>query len=377
MNDELTTIRRYLHQHPELSNVEYATSRWVRDFLGRLEPAPSVEEAADTGIIATFEKDSEGRHLLFRCELDALPIQEVNDFEYRSVTDGISHKCGHDGHMTILIGLAKKLSEDGLRTGRVTLLFQPAEETGDGARNILSEKPFDQNPPDQVYALHNVPGFPMHGIVVKEGAFNPAVKTMVIRFVGKTAHAAEPENGFNPAFAMAKMVLFARSIEQPDEQRDDFQLIVPVHSLLGEKANGVSAGNGEMRLTIRCWTGKQMEMIIQRLSEELDKLTHEYVLETHVSFEETFESCTNDPVAVSSIRRAADMSGFAVIEKAEPFKWGEDFGLFSSTFPGAMFGLGSGEDCPALHNPDYDFPDEILPTGIEMFYGIIKDAGLV
>ncbi len=368
---DLISIRRYLHQHPELSNLEYETSRYIRDILNDLESPPKVRVVADTGILATFGEGNEGEHLLFRCELDALPIQEINDFDHKSEVEGVSHKCGHDGHMTILLGLADKLSANPPRDKQITLLFQPAEETGDGARNVINDGMIDQLKPDMVFALHNVPGFPLGSVIVKDGPFNAAVKSMIIKYRGRTSHAAEPENGDNPALAIANTLLTAKNLEQPDTCRDDFRLIVPVYTSMGEKANGVSAGYGEVHLTMRCWSNNVMNSMIENLEEEILELSEKFRLQYEISYEEPFEASMNTPMVVDRIRASARKANARIIERTEAFKWGEDFGLISSKYPGAMFGLGSGEHCPALHNEDYDFPDELIDIGSDLFYGII------
>lgn len=369
---DLLTIRRYLHQHPELSNNEHQTSLFIQDRLKELANPPDLKVVVETGILATFQGNA-GEHLLFRCELDALPIQEINDFRYKSEYEGVSHKCGHDGHMAILLGLAQRLSNSPPENCSVTLLFQPAEETGDGARNILKDGTINQLKPDMAFALHNVPGFPLGAVVVKEGPFNAAVKSMIIKYKGRTSHAAEPENGDNPALAIANTLLVAKTLEQPNTSREDFQLIVPVYSSLGERANGVSAGYGEVHLTMRCWTNDQMERMIDSLKNEIGVLCKQYGLQHEISFEEPFEAGVNDEGAVNRIRNSAARSNAQIIERDEAFKWGEDFGLITETYPGAMFGLGSGENCPALHNPDYDFPDELIEIGINLFYGIVEE----
>ena len=373
---DLISIRRYLHQNPELSNHEFQTADFVEKQLSELSAHPKIVRAGKTGIVATFGSSVGGKHLLFRCELDALPIMEVNQFEHKSLVDGVSHKCGHDGHMTILLGLAQKLSANPINRGTVTLLFQPAEETGDGAREVMNTKILHRLNPDFAFALHNVPGYPLGAGIVKDGPFNAAVKTMVINYYGKTSHAAEPENGINPALAIANTLLFAKTIEQPDTARQDFQLAVPVHTVLGEEANGISAGYGKVHLTLRSWTTNQMQKMEDRLSKEVKQVAMECGLEHEIGFEESFEASSNTAAAVDYIRRSAVRHDIAIIEKNEPFKWGEDFGLITAAFPGAMFGLGAGEKCPALHNPDYDFPDELITTGVNLFYGIIEETGL-
>ncbi|HCT53749.1 MAG TPA: amidohydrolase, partial [Balneola sp.] len=165
MLSQLTSLRKELHRFPELSGKEFETAQRIVNFLTPFEPTKIISELGTTGVAAVYDYGDSETTILIRCELDALPIQEVNTFEYRSVTDSVSHKCGHDGHMVIVAGLAEWLQEAPLENARIVLLFQPAEETGEGAPGILADENFEQIIPDYIFALHNLPGFPMHQIV--------------------------------------------------------------------------------------------------------------------------------------------------------------------------------------------------------------------
>src|SRR5699024_2334052 len=158
------------------------------------------------GMVASYEGDEEGSTVMIRCELDALPIAEENDIEYKSTHEGNGHKCGHDGHMAILCGVAKCLEAERPAKGKVQLLLQPAEETGEGAARMLDDKTFKKFNPDVIFALHNVPGFETHQIVCREGVFAAASEGLIVRFKGATSHAAQPEEGRSPALAMAQLV---------------------------------------------------------------------------------------------------------------------------------------------------------------------------
>lgn len=166
--DSLVRLRKELHQHPEVSGKEIETSRRILSFLENYQPAELITELGTTGVMAIYKGKKAGKTVLFRCELDALPTEETNDFEHRSLNNGVSHKCGHDGHMAILCGLAAELHQNKPKSGTVVLLFQPAEEDGSGAQKVLLDPKFATIQPDYVFALHNLPGFPRHQIVVKK-----------------------------------------------------------------------------------------------------------------------------------------------------------------------------------------------------------------
>jgi len=189
---DLKAFRRDLHAHPEISGEEKKTGKRVLTVLNELKPDELLTEVGGTGILATFGTDEKGPQVMVRCELDALPIQEINTFDHKSTSKGVSHKCGHDGHMAILTGLAEKLAKDRPLTGRVHLLYQPAEENGAGAAAVLKDPRMKDRHFDLVLALHNLPGYPLGHAVVRKGAFTASVNSMVIALKGRTSHAAEP-----------------------------------------------------------------------------------------------------------------------------------------------------------------------------------------
>ena len=194
----LKVIRQHLHQYPEVSGNEYETYKYLYNLLERVY-ADRIETVADTGLLVTFKGRSPGKNILFRGDTDALPIHEVNNIEYRSVTDGVAHKCGHDGHSTIMYGLCRFYGQNRPDEGDVYILFQPAEENGRGARGVVDSGGLDDKEINFVFALHNVPSYPLNTIVCREGSFTPGVTTLIAYFEGHTAHAAEPWKINTPA----------------------------------------------------------------------------------------------------------------------------------------------------------------------------------
>lgn len=370
---KLIQLRHSLHQNPELSGVEFKTAKRIIEFISEYNPTEIIHPIGETGIIATFKGENPGPTTLIRCELDALPIQEINNFEHKSSIEGVSHKCGHDGHMAILCGVATLLSDENNFNGTVHLLFQPAEENGEGAKKVLNDPLFNQVKPDYVFALHNLPGFPLGQIVVKNETFSCAVNSMIIELSGKTAHAAEPENGINPALAISEIISNFNAKIQPDISLESYCLITPIYINMGKKAYGVSAGFGEIHFTIRSNSNKNMDKIEKELIHSVKQISTKHKLKPIIDWTQQFRANENSKEAVSFIRKAAEINGYDLLEKETPFSWGEDFGLFTEHFPGAMFGLGAGENVPSLHNPDYDFPDDLIPMGAKMFYQIIKE----
>lgn len=370
--NEILTLRKHLHQNPELSGFEFQTAKTIAAFLKQYSPDELLENLGNgTGIIVVYHPDKEVKQtIMFRCELDALPIQEINEFDHRSDVDEVSHKCGHDGHMSIMCSLAKKLSEKRMKHTKVVLLFQPAEENGEGAVAIYNDSRFKELNPDQVFALHNLPGYDHHDIVVKNHTFTCAVNSIIVKLQGRTAHAGEPENGENPALAIAEIINQFNTKIQPDPTKEKFTVLTPIYITMGTEDYGISAGYGEIHYTFRRAANAEMKELEMELEEIAVKAAAKYKLQPEISWTQRFSANENDPSAVDFVRKAANDLKFNLIEREVPFQWGEDFGIFTEHFKGAMFGLGSGKETPNLHNPDYDWPDEITETGAQIFYKI-------
>src|SRR5690606_26222094 len=227
---------------------------------------------AHTGILTGFLGKEKGKKILFRAHMDALPIQELNDFPYRSRTDGISDKCGHDGHAPILYGLARYFSEQKPKRGNALLLFQPAEENGWGAQAVMKSQALKAYAIDYAIALHNLPGFPLHEIVCKSGSFTSSVVSLRIDFPGYTAHAGEPGNGKNPAVAMSRLVIESAKWNLEEKSKQQYVTITPVFSELGSKNYGISAGYGTVHLTIRADSNERLQKTLEAVKSLAESL---------------------------------------------------------------------------------------------------------
>ena len=371
-------FRQLLHRYPELSGAENATRELVRAFITPFSPF-TITEIAKTGLLLTYKgKTKSSRKILIRAELDALPITEQNNFTYRSLTDSKSHKCGHDGHMAILCRLAWLLHQHPLESGTAYLLFQPAEENGKGANAVLQDPAFNkavdkEGDPLQVIALHNVPGYEAGHILLRKGNFTPAVRSIIVKYKGKTSHAAEPENGICSAAAIATFLQAALGMARPDRTSSQFFLVSPIYMHMGEKSYGVTAGDGEIHLTIRGYENNVLDERANRLERLARDTGQQFGLSTHVDWTEQFEANENSTGVVDQIEHASQQLGMVCEYLPSPMKWGEDFGLFTRTFKGAMFGIGAGTNQPALHNPDYDFNDTLIEPASNLFDRIIRN----
>ena len=370
--EKVTKLRRHLHQYPELSCEERETSKTVQAFLQKHAMGKAIP-LTDTGFMWEIDSGKPGKVVTIRAELDALPIPEENTFTYKSTKNGVSHKCGHDGHTSILCGTVLNLSKEPPASGKYQFLFQPAEENGEGARAILEHSDHEFYT-DYIFALHNLPGFDFGQVIYKSGTFTPAVKSIIIYLKGKTSHAAEPENGINPALAMAEILQLTDALNINQPELDDFQLVTPIEMNLGEEAYGISAGYGEIRLTLRAWNDHILTQLGEDILDIVRKVSAKYQLKADTEWTQIFSSNQNDEQAVSIIESSARENDMPLLHRDEPFKWGEDFGLFTQHFKGAMFGLGAGKDVPSLHNPDYDYPDALTKEGIRIFSHIMRKA---
>ncbi|HYW34685.1 MAG TPA: amidohydrolase [Balneolaceae bacterium] len=371
-SDELVEIRHHIHSIAEVSGEEDETSSYIAETLDSYDADEITTGIGGNGILARYQGDKEGPTVLIRCELDALPIAEENDLDYLSKNEGVGHKCGHDGHMAILCGVAKKLSEEDISFGEVLLLFQPSEENGRGAQRILDDEKFEDINPDYAIALHNVPGFEKHSIVVRSGPFAAASVGFIARLKGETAHAAHPEQGKSPAAAVAQLIQGLSSLSQFNVSMDQAAKATIVESHIGEKAFGTSPGYGEVMATLRTYDDNLLKKLQKKAKELAEGVANTYEVRLKTEEDDPFSATINDDETIEIIRSVAAENDFDIVEKEAPFGWSEDFGHIIKKFKGALFGLGSGTDQPPLHAGNYDFPDEIIDTGVQMFIGFIK-----
>tara|TARA_R110002096_G_scaffold72174_4_gene172172 strand:- start:18505 stop:19665 length:1161 start_codon:yes stop_codon:yes gene_type:complete len=367
-------LRQHLHQDPELAHQEVKTAKKVLEFLLNTNPDEVVEGIGGNGLIVSYKGTSKGKDLLFRAELDALPIEEVNTFEHASKNEKVSHKCGHDGHMAILCGLAMLLKDRDKYKGTVHLLFQPAEETGEGAMKMLEDSKINAFKVDYAFALHNLPGFKMGEIVVKRNTFAAASKGLIVKLKGKPSHASHPKDGINPLFAASQILQLFNESPNMHTALEEVAQITPVGIKMGQKAFGTSASEGEIYATLRTYEDATMERMSTYLEEKIAGIAALHKLKHSIEWTEEFAAVKNDETCFEILENALKELNFEQQEVSSPFPWSEDFGRFSERFPTCMFGLGAGEKHQQLHQEDYDFPDDIISTGVQVFYKLIEKA---
>ncbi len=369
---EIVNFRQQLHSFPELSGNEKNTSHSVAEFLSKTKPSELIRNIGGHGIAAIYDSGKPGLTILFRADLDALPIQESNTFAYRSKNDGVAHLCGHDGHSAILAGMAKVLDKQRPKKGRIVLLFQPAEETGEGAKKVISDKLFTKIKPDFAFALHNLPGFEKGIVCIKDGSFASASTGVIIHLKGLSSHAAHPEDGKSPDVLLANLIIKLNEMNTVETQSKDFALLTVIHARLGEQAFGTSPGHAVLMATIRAARNEDMLAICKRIEETVENDCNVFKIKYTISYTEEFPATINNAECVGIIKEAALANDIPLKTLTSSFRWSEDFGHFTQSYKAALFGIGSGIDHPQLHNEHYDFPDEIIEPAILMFKGILK-----
>lgn len=370
----LVNFRQTLHQNPELSGNEEYTAEALKRMILRYQPDDIIDGLGGFGVAFVFNGKEEGPTLLLRAEMDAIPIVELSNLEYCSGTKEAAHQCGHDGHMAIMVGVAEQVSKMRPVNGKIVLLFQPAEETGEGAVAVINDHNFKRIEPDLCFALHNVPGYPKGNILLKKGTFSAASQGLVVRLIGKSSHAAEPSKGKSPAIALAKIIEKVTYLSQQKDLFTDFVLTTVVHAELGDKSFGVTPGHAEIMITLRALNNEDMEMLVEQTKSIIHSISNDDGLEVDIKYRDIYPAMQNNPVLMAVVKNAVKKAGLETTILDEPFPWAEDFAFFSQKYKSAIFGLGAGIDSPKLHNPDYNFPDDIIAHGIKAFTEIYLEV---
>jgi amidohydrolase len=368
---QLKTLRHALHQIPEVSGQEAQTAEVIAEFLNLRGPDRLLTGLGGHGVAAVFDSGVPGPAVMIRCELDGLPIPEHSDQPYRSTHAGRGHLCGHDGHMVMVAGLADWLASEPSKAGRVILLFQPAEETGQGAAAVLADPRFAELAPDYALSLHNLPGRPMGELSICASASNCASRGMRIGLTGRTSHAAAPQDGVSPAGAMSRLLPELAALGQGGDLTADYALVTLTHARMGEATFGIAPGEAEIWATLRTVTDARMNALRGEAETLVAEVASDEGLSVEIGFDDIFEACVNHPEAVAILSEAGRSMGRTVQMLHGPMRFSEDFGQFGKVAKSAMLWLGAGEDSPQLHNPDYDFPDAVIPVGLGVFQAAI------
>lgn len=369
---DLVALRHALHRQPELSGQEAGTAAMIADWLESTGPDVLVTGLGGHGLAAVYTGALPGPTVMLRAELDALPITEAEGPVWRSEVPGCGHLCGHDGHMTILAGMAARLGAQRPARGRAVLLFQPAEEDGAGAARVIADPRFAAMTPDYAFAIHNYPGLPLGHARLAPGVMHCASRGMRLHLHGRTAHAAQPETGLSPALTLATLIPALTALSAGDDAADPgFRRATITHACLGTPAFGVAPGEAELWVTLRSHDDAGMAALVTA-AEALRK-AQAGDLRIALSWHDIFAATANDPEATALAQAALDALGLTQDSKELPMRASEDFGRFGQAgAKAAMILLGAGQ-IAALHNPDYDFPDALIAPGVALLDRITRD----
>lgn len=365
--EDLVVFRRDLHRFPEISNEEAETAKRVVAFLADTKADEVVTGLGGHGAAFVYDSGVAGPTVLFRAELDALPIAEISDIPHRSAIAGKGHMCGHDGHMAILAALGRLFGRQRPATGRVVLMFQPAEETGDGAAGVTADPRYGAIRPDFAFSLHNLPGTPLGHVRLKAGVVNCASRGMRIVLEGREAHSSMPESGLSPMRAISRLMPDIAALGGGSFTSDDFAMATVTHANMGEPVFGVAPGRAEVRATLRTRLDARMADLCTAAEELAREAAAADGLTCSIDYHEIFVASLNDAEATAHLAAALDAEGISHDGEQLPMRASEDFGLFGHGSRSAMLYLGAGVERPNLHNPDYDFPDDLIPIGARIF----------
>lgn len=355
----ILALRQQLHENAELSGKEVNTNAILNEFLEKLNPDVHIRNIGGNGIAVVFKGKEPGKRVLIRGDIDALNIPEGDRH--------CSHRCGHDGHASIIAGLAEKLSKNRPEKSEIVLLFQPAEETGQGAKAVIADPQFEKIKPDMAFAVHNIPGYAKNTILLRKGCFAAGSLGLKLIFDGVTAHASQPETGHSPQHVLSALLdIFGKKAAMLQEEKP-LTMMTMTHAVLGEETFGVAPAHAEIWLTLRSFDNEKLQHLTADVVQLCAMVAEKQDFEFGSSIHEAFSATMNSDEAVQAVENAAKSLNLECQYLEEPFRWSEDFGRFADVCPICLFGLGCGEDHLPLHNPEYVFEDEILKTGVDIF----------
>lgn len=364
-----TRLRRELHAHPETANQEKETARRICEFLADHGIKPWRTNLGGHGVMFRLGGNRAGPNILLRADLDALPIKERDKPSYRSKNPGAHHACGHDGHMAMLAVALVELATRPTVAGNVYGLFQPAEETGEGAARVLADLDLAKLKLDAAFAIHNLPGLHLGSLGLRTGTAAKPSMGLELEMQGKRTHASEPERGRNPIPALAGLARFVQRGSKPTSgKRKAFATIVGVDS--GPANYGVSPGEARLALTLRGNAQPDLDRLEQRILRTARSAAKGDALTLGLKRHDVFRETRNHPKAVQLALAAARRAGLSTVKMPAPLSASEDFGRFTENTPGALMLLGAGVDHAPLHAADYDFPDELLERGIRLWLSL-------
>ncbi len=372
--EEMKTWRRHLHAHPELTFDLPETAAFVAARLRDFGVDEIHEGIARTGIVAIINGRGEGPTIGLRADMDALPITEITGAPYASQNPGKMHACGHDGHTTMLLGAAKYLAETRNFSGRVALLFQPAEEDGGGGEVMVREGVMDRFAITQVYGIHNAPNQAFGSFNTTPGPLMAAVDTAWVYLTGKGGHGATPHDCIDPLIAGVGMVQALQTIVTRNAYALD-EVVISITQFHAGSASNIIPEEAWFCATIRTFNPDLRALVRKRFHEIVEGHAAAYGVQARLDYDWGYPATVNDPAKTAFAAEVArEVAGAALVDAAAGREMGaEDFSYMLEARPGAYLFMGTGPGA-GLHHPAYDFNDEAAPVGASFLARLVERA---
>jgi hippurate hydrolase len=373
LNRDMTAWRHDLHAHPEFGFELTRTAAFVASKLRELGLDEVVEGVGGIGVVGTLKRGSGRRAIALRADMDALRIAEQGTTSHRSTSPGFMHACGHDGHTAMLLGAAKILAEEGGFDGAVRFIFQPAEEWGKGALAMLRDGLLERFPFEEIYGLHNVPGFPVGQISTRAGAIMSAEDNFEITLSGVGGHASRPHAGTETLVAGSALVLNLQTIVSRRLDPAD-TAVVSVTELVTDGTRNVLPSRTVLRGDVRSFRPEVSAEVERQMRVIAGGIAAAHRVSVEVAYTREFVPLINDPAcADEALAVAREVCGAGQVTVADkPITASEDFAHFLGHVPGCFAFIGNGVDAPPLHNPSYDFDDANLLVGARFHAAIAR-----
>lgn len=369
---QVVTWRHYLHAHPELSRQEKGTAAFVCARLDEMG-IPYEASVGGHGVVATLSRSGSNRSVGLRADMDALPIREATGKPYASTNPGIMHACGHDGHTASLLGAAQLLKNDPDWSGRIYLVFQPAEEGANGAQSMLDDGLLTRFPMDRIFGYHNWPGGEAGTILLRSGPIMAGAAQFEVTLKGQSGHAALPELCNDPVQGLAQLIVAVNTIIARNLSPAEAGVVSTCTLKAGQAHNQIPE-TAVMGGTIRAFSVSGMELIKRRLTELAQGVAASFGLEAHIVIEGELKPTVNSEAETEIARQAVKVAGLSLGPSFQPTMGAEDFGCFLQRIPGAFAVIGNGTASAGLHTPTYDYNDEILPVATKFLAECAKTA---
>ena len=365
--DDIVALRRDIHMHPELCYEEHRTAKVVADTL-RGWGIETHTGIAKTGVVGVIKRGSSDRAIMLRADMDALPMQEENQFEHRSRHDGKMHGCGHDGHTAMLLAAAHHLATRGRFSGTLNLIFQPAEEGGGGALRMMEDDLFDRYPCDAIFAMHNMPGLSQGRFSLREGAAMASSDYATVVIEGVGGHGAMPHRTADPVVAAASIVMALQSVVS--RNIDPLQMgVVTVGAIHAGKANNVIPASATLEISMRALDREVRALLESRVKAVIAAQAESFGCKAVIDWRKGYAVLVNTPAETDLARQVAlELVGAEyVTPQGPPLTGSEDFAFMLEQVPGSYLLIGNGDGDSAgacmVHNPGYDFNDDNVALG--------------